>query len=298
MSTPNAVVPAMPDVPILRDPEVREALEQVARLALEELARDFSPIYERARSLPQEAGLIPVTSEDEHGFIRAWLADEVDGTEEAAKRLLDPIATFLHRLHRSFTGLRGLVTDETKRAREVAKPKILAWANELDRRRREAEEQARREREAAELRVVVGRAPYLAHVGISQWAEIEIGEREKHEAAERAREAGDLEVADAIADEIGKIEEPTIQPELEPVLPLVAAPVSVPEKPKGIAKNWRARLTDRMKLIRYVAAHPEYENLLELDQGAADRLAKALEDKLAIPGLEAFNEPTVRRGRR
>lgn len=303
MSLPMRVPEAPRGLPLLSDPEVVAALERLTRAALEELAGEFSPVLERARSLAEEAALIPVTTEDEHDFLRTWLASEVDATERSAKEIVDPYSGFAHRVHRAFTSLRSLVTDETTRARAVAKPKILAWAAELDRRRRAAEDQARREREEAEHRAVIERMPYLAHVGLAQWAEIELAEQEKRAAAERAREAGDLEVADAIADEIGKIDAPTIQPEVAPAPALtIAAPAALPAAPKGIARNWKARLKGDdglLRVVRFVAEHPEQIGLLELNQAAADKLAKVHEARLGdvVPGLEGWNDPTVRRTR-
>jgi hypothetical protein len=303
MSLPMRVPEAPRGLPLLSDPEVVAALERLTRAALEELAGEFSPVLERARSLAEEAALIPVTTEDEHDFLRTWLASEVDATERRAKEIVDPYSGFAHRVHRAFTALRGLVTDETSRARATAKPKILAWAAELDRRRREAEERARREREEAERLAVVARAPYLLHVAVAQVAELEDTEREKREAAERARAAGDHEIADAITDEIGKVEAPIIQPEPPPPPSItVAAPVAVPSAPKGIAKNWKARLRDPdglLRVVRFVAEHPEQIGLLELNQGAADKLAKVHEARLGdvVPGLEGWNDPTVRRTR-
>lgn len=285
-------------VPVLDDPEVRAALEIIARTTLEEIATAYRPVITRALSLAAEAECIPVTSAAECEFMQEWLATEVATTEERAAKIVDPYAGFAHRLHRAFTGLRALVTDETKRAREIANPKIVEWGRAVERMRQDAERRAREEREAAELRLVISRMPYLGHVGIAQVAEITAVEREKQAAVDRAREAGDHEVADAMADQIGKVETPTIQPELALSLPSVAPPAAaVPEKPKGIAKNWRARLSSKTRLIRFIATHPEYENLLDLDQGVADKLAKALEDKLAqtIPGLEGYDDPTVRK---
>lgn len=297
-SAAKAIARPAPRVPILDDPEVREAFEAALRVTLEDIAGKIGPVIERARSLPEEVRLIPVSSEAEHEFFRSWLADEVDGADEGAKAIIDPVAGVFHRLHRSFTAIRALVTDETAKVRAIAKPKILAWNAEVERRRLEAEAQVQREREAAELRATIERAPYLAHVGIAQWAEIEQNEAEKREAAERARDAGDHEVADALADELGKVETPSIQPVAAPVAPpVVTAPVIVPSAPKGIAKNWKARVTDKAALIRFVADHPEYANLLDLNQSAADKLAKALEQNLAatVRGLEGFNDPSVRR---
>jgi len=303
MNASNALVSAANsrDLPILSDPEVRAALEQLTRAALEHLAEEYRPVLERARELPEVAKLIPVTSEEEHEYFREWLADEVDATEKRAKEIIDPYSGFAHRVHRAFTSLRALVTDETAKAREIAKPKILAWKAEVDRLRREAEEQARREREAAELRAAIARAPYLVHVAVAQVAELIQREEEKRIAAKAAEDAGDAEAAAAIAEEFGRVDAPTIQPDLTPLLPEVIPPPMAPAKVSGIAKNFKGRLRRPfIELVRFVAEHPEWESLLTPNQSAIDKAAKLHEEKLSqvVPPLEGYDDPTVRKAAR
>lgn len=301
MNAPNAVVLAAPRIPLLDDPEVRAAFEGLARAALEDLARELAPVLDRARSLPDEAELIPCSSEEECDFLQAWLGDEVARVEKRGKEIVDPYAGFAHRAHRTFTALRALVTDETAKASAVGKRKILAWARVVEERRRGAEERARREREEAERLVVVARAPYLLHVAIAQVAELMQREEEKRIAAKAAEDAGDTEAATAITEELGRVEVPTIQPDLSVALPEVLPPLATPQKPKGIARNFKGRLRRPLiDLIRFVAEHPEWESLLELNQSSVDKAAKLHETKLSqvVPALEAYDDPTVRRARR
>lgn len=87
-------------------------------------------------------------------------------------------------------------------------------------------------------------------------------------------------------------------PELAEALPPVKAPdfyVPSTATVEGVSSraNWKAQVTDLQALIGYVALHPECINLLQPNEQALNRIAKALEDKLNIPGVRAVNEPVM-----
>lgn len=72
------------------------------------------------------------------------------------------------------------------------------------------------------------------------------------------------------------------------------APVAAPSRiPTGMASTlrstWKAEVKDKLKFIRAVAAGKVSDGLVQIDQGAIDRLAKALGKDLTnhYPGLEA-----------
>lgn len=78
-----------------------------------------------------------------------------------------------------------------------------------------------------------------------------------------AEQAGDKEGAAAILEE--KVEAPVIQ--VAPVLATVA----------GVSSRvtWSAEVTDKAKLLAYVATHPEWLNLIEPNMPALNKLAQA-----------------------
>lgn len=85
--------------------------------------------------------------------------------------------------------------------------------------------------------------------------------------------------------------------------PVVAAPVYVPPstpKVSGISHrdNWSARVTSVSSLIKFVAAHPEHQNLLLPNQTALNAMARAMKANMKIDGVQAFNAPIVAAGRR
>jgi len=76
---------------------------------------------------------------------------------------------------------------------------------------------------------------------------------------------------------------------------ITAAPVplaSAAPKVKGLStrENWKAQVTDKMKLLQHIVAHPEFENLVEINQSALNQLAKAQKQAMKLPGVEPFND--------
>jgi hypothetical protein len=101
-------------------------------------------------------------------------------------------------------------------------------------------------------------------------------ERQLEQAVE-AEEAGDPELADEI------LREPTPLPVVH-----VAAAVA---KVDGMSTQtrWGAEVVDLLALVRYVAANPQWVNLLEANTVALNRLAVAVKGELRIPGVRAVS---------
>lgn len=91
-----------------------------------------------------------------------------------------------------------------------------------------------------------------------------------------AEGAGDDAGAAAIMDEA------TVVPEVA-----VVAPVA---KVKGVSKrtSWSAQVVDLGALVAYVAKHPEWRSLLQVNQPNLNRLAVSQHNDLAIPGVRAI----------
>lgn len=98
------------------------------------------------------------------------------------------------------------------------------------------------------------------------------------------------------------MEVPVQAPVFVPVsAPVIAAPTAAPMKVAGFdapKANWVATVTDKAALVRFVAENSQYLNLLEVNLPAANRLAKALESNLKVPGLHAENKPITSFARR
>lgn len=90
---------------------------------------------------------------------------------------------------------------------------------------------------------------------------------------------------------------------VEAILEQDAAPVVVAaptyEKSKAITyrDNWTATVTDLKKLVQFIAKHPMYINLLEVNQGRLTAQARALKEHLNLPGVRVENKKSVASGR-
>ena len=93
-----------------------------------------------------------------------------------------------------------------------------------------------------------------------------------------AEAGGNLQEAEAILAQ--SVSVPTVR-----VAPAIA-------QVKGVATRtiWSAKVNDLLKLVQYVAAHPEWISLLEPAMPNLNRLAVAQRDALAIPGVVAVSE--------
>lgn len=287
----------------LDSPEFQEAALAI-RNALETLREAYAPLLARAQSLPRQArAMLPIDSPEANELVQGWARDRAIATKDAVLELLTPWTRFGDVIHKSFVELRKLGTGPADEALDLINAATKQWHAEVERLRQEAEDRARREREAAELRARVLEG-VERFAGIVTWLAGAIQEdAQRKAAAKEAEQRGDAEVAKALEEQVGQHAPP---PEPEPArVPEVVAPATglVPgwssSSGATIRKNYKARVTDMMALIRHVAAHPEYVNLLELNQAAADKLAKSLEQRLskAIPGLDAWNDPSVSRKR-
>jgi hypothetical protein len=298
---------ARPTLPILAEPEIQQAIARL-RVALEELAEQYAPILDRAKSLPEEAALLQIVDTDTDEFAMAWLRSEQIPTLDAIAESIGPWKKLADKVHSAFVALERLGLDPAKQAREIINAKRRSYAEQVERGRQEAQRRAREEAAAAERCRILEAGPYVFATAVSQVAELLKQDEDRRKAAEEAARRGDAERAEAIKAEVGKnYEPPKTQLELRPIAPTPPPPVVIPEKPKGIAENWRARFTAALeeeaahvRLIRFVAEHPEWRMLLPVDWSAADKAAKSLKAKLGdvVVGLEGYDAQTVRVGRR
>ncbi|PRF55371.1 hypothetical protein [Burkholderia multivorans] len=107
-------------------------------------------------------------------------------------------------------------------------------------------------------------------------------ERERMEAeAKKLAEQGQTEAAEVVRETAQVIS-----------APIVAAPAV---KIAGIQSRgtYKARVTDKMKLIQFVAAHPEFEHLLDANTSQLNQLAKAMKEKMQIDGVESYREASI-----
>lgn len=109
------------------------------------------------------------------------------------------------------------------------------------------------------------------------------------------REEEDRLEAAAAAQEGGATEE-EVDAILEEQLP-VAAAVATPtfQRAEGIftRESWRGEVTNKMLLVKFVAANPHFLNLLDVNGPALNALAKAQRTLMNVPGARAVRETSV-----
>lgn len=178
-------------------------------------------------------------------------------------------------------------------AENTIKGAMLTYDREQQRKaeeaRREAERKAREERDRieAEARETARKAQEEAdRIAKEAAAAAAAGDQSKAEEltlqAEQTAASGAAE-AEAIANTADMV--------IAAPVPLVTAAPKV----SGLStrQNWKARLTDKMALIRFIAEHPEHQHLLDVNQSALNQLAKAQKDAMRLPGVEAYPDAVM-----
>lgn len=125
---------------------------------------------------------------------------------------------------------------------------------------------------------------------------IEDQERKRRAAEEKAREEQRKLQADAEkkAEKLEAKGQGAKAAEVRAAVPIVFAPVvaQVPGKIAGVSmrSHWKAKVTNKLALIKFVAANPQYIELLEPNQTALNRMAVSLKGAMQIDGIEAREE--------
>jgi hypothetical protein len=123
----------------------------------------------------------------------------------------------------------------------------------------------------------------------------QIRERELREEARRREEALRLEQAAALElDGLTEEADALLEDAIAAPAPDVSVEKTTP-KVEGISyrETWQATVVDPMALIRFVAAHPQFEHLLSPNLPALNGLARSLKGALQIDGVKATSTRSV-----
>jgi DNA gyrase/topoisomerase IV subunit A len=117
-------------------------------------------------------------------------------------------------------------------------------------------------------------------------------------AADEAAAAGRAEDAARLASEASsRVEQGAAEVMmLQQTSQLVTAPVTAaPRKTAGVSTRmvWKAEISDKLALIRYVAEHPEYVDLLEANMPAVNKIALALKANCPLAGVRVFEDAVI-----
>lgn len=205
--------------------------------------------------LPQieKAKTLVVSNEEEHGAALAYIKGLA-----AAKKFVTAVyagpKAILDKAHKDMVADEKKWTDPLEEAKKTASKKVLDYE---DAARKKAEEEEARRREAAR----------------------KLEEEVKLAQAEQAAKAGNKAEAEAILSE-------------EIVVPSVKVPTGLARGGGGFSRPtyYRAKVTNLLELVRYVAANPSEIALLEPAQSALDARAKSMKDGFKLPGCELDKE--------
>ena len=217
---------------------------------------DITPTTEvetRALAIPKKARLVVVTDNDSMA-----IADNTKGLIKDMIKEIDatfkPMADKAFQAHRAITGKWKEVVQPLKDADEYLTGQVKGYLRKVE-----------EERQAEERRL----------------AEIARKEAEERRLAEalQAEAEGNTEEAQAI------IEEEMFVP----------TPIVKPDVPKVDNRKYRtiprARVTNKMALIRFIAANPALADLLDVNQSVINNKAKAMGKEINnIPGLSYYEE--------
>lgn len=123
-------------------------------------------------------------------------------------------------------------------------------------------------------------------------------ERQQREAAQAAAKAAAEAEAAAMAAAAADAQDDVAEAAMEmAVAAAAAAPVVLaPVRAAGISKTMvrkKGRVTDKAAFLKAIAEVPAYHALVDVNEGAINKLIAALGGGLAIPGIEIYEEKTL-----
>jgi hypothetical protein len=77
---------------------------------------------------------------------------------------------------------------------------------------------------------------------------------------------------------------------------LISTPViEAVRQTKGVSTRlvWKAEVSDKLAFVRYVAAHPEYIDLIDANMPAVNKIALALKGNCPLDGVRVFEESVI-----
>jgi hypothetical protein len=120
-------------------------------------------------------------------------------------------------------------------------------------------------------------------------------EQEAKAAEQLRKEREKLEAQAARAAASGKTEKAEALQAHAAALPVSVEIASTAPKVSGIAgrSTWQAAVKDKAAFLKYVAEHPEWLNLVDVNMVALNGLARSQKQSLALPGIEAVEVQVI-----
>lgn len=213
---------------------------------------DAGGLEKDGASIVQQANALAVSNAIEHGVAATFL-QRVAAGEKAVKELFAEPKKKAHEAHKALTQAEGKLLIPLGSARLIATTKIINYQDE-------------------QQKIAQAKAAALA---------LEMRKREEEavlaEAVDAEARGDKVEAAEILAQEIQA-----------PVV--TVAPAFTPVDGVSGRGTWSALVTEFKDLVAYVAAHPEWMNLLLPNEVALNNLARAQKKALALPGVRAVEK--------
>lgn len=216
-------------------------------------------VREEALTWPEKARALKVTDNDTY-TLAAGMVQGIKALRQRIAEVFDPHIQRAHQAHKALVAEKAQAEAPLTEAEGIIKRGLVDYT--LAQERIRLAEQRRLETEAR-----------------------------KREEERRLAEAAALETAARAtgdADMLAEAQE------------LIAAPVETPTVivPKATPKiagisfreSWHATVRDKMALIKFVAANPNYATLLDANMPALNQLARSLKTGMNIPGVRADSD--------
>jgi colicin import membrane protein len=266
-------------------PPAPNPLAAVSALALP----DQAVVMRSPTALSRQAEAHVITNAQEREFAVEDLQaikERLQTLDAERRKITDP----LNAATKAVNALFKPATELLEAADRKLRAKVLAFDDAES--RKAAEARAKAEAEAREA------ARVAAEAAAKVAAEAEAAARALEAEAAKAAQTGDFAQAAAI-----ELEAATVQQVATTAVAEAQAIVHAPPPPPAYTaaaktgtasgKKYTAELVSLHELVKHIATHPEYLNLVELNQRAANDMAKALKTSMNVPGLRVIGASTL-----
>lgn len=244
-----------------------------------------------AVSFPDQARALVIKCHDDYRLVGMEL-QSIKAARVSIEAVWKPMQRKADEAKAEILKQRREVEAPLEEAEKIYKDKALAWDQEQER-LRIVEQKRLQAIEDEKHRLAMAEAARLRKIELD--AQIE-AERIRQEAVEKEIEAAEAmgakpeELQAIIATAV--IDAPVyVEPEYIPAPPpQVYVPKAAPVAGMSGRDNWQAVVTDKLKLVKFVAANPGFIGLVEPNQTALNQMARAMKATMKIDGAEARNE--------
>lgn len=208
-----------------------------------------------AIELKEKTGSLVVQNDDDYK-VAASILSEAKRREKEVKAFFKPLKQKAHEAHRAITQQEKTILDSISVITSDCNNKMIAYQSEQERIKREEAE-----RKAEEIR--------------------KQQEEQKLKEAMEAEAAGEQKLADEIMNE----------PVIAPVV--IAEPAAPKVEGVNIRTTWKAEVTDKTALLRFVADNLHMAHIFDVNESVINGLARSHGAALNIPGLRPVEHKSV-----